>query len=185
MPNAKNAKKTCQIICFYEKSAFPFCYGAAQCWDTDAITQKRWKVKVHVQTSALLLLQKMVMNLFNKTHNRWNPNQSYLNFYLSFSETVTPGAKVSATELPTQRAMRNPAKPLLKTMSRMVISIKVLERIYLKVHIFWEGPKILQNLHLRFVLCSNGQIYGGDFAKFCGLLRIYELYNSWQIWIRP
>ena len=21
-----------------------------------------------------------------------------------------------------------------------------------------------------------GQIYGGDFAKFCGLLRIYELY---------
>ena len=25
---------------------------------------------------------------------------------------------------------------------------------------------------------SNGQIYGGDFPKFCGLLRIYELYNS-------
>ena len=24
----------------------------------------------------------------------------------------------------------------------------------------------------------NGQIYGGDFAKFCGLLRIYELYQS-------
>ena len=22
---------------------------------------------------------------------------------------------------------------------------------------------------------SNGQIYGGDFAKFCGLLRIYVL----------
>ena len=44
-----------------------------------------------------------------------------------------------------------------------------------KVHIFWEGYKILQNLHRRFVLCSNGQIYGGDFAKFCGLLRIYEL----------
>ena len=34
----------------------------------------------------------------------------------------------------------------------------------------------MQNLHRRFVLCSNGQIYGGDFAKFCGLLRIYELY---------
>ena len=25
-------------------------------------------------------------------------------------------------------------------------------------------------------LCSASQIYGGDFAKFCGLLRIYELY---------
>ena len=36
---------------------------------------------------------------------------------------------------------------------------------------------ILRNLHRRrFVLCSNGQIYDGDFAKFCGLLRIYELY---------
>ena len=34
----------------------------------------------------------------------------------------------------------------------------------------------MQNLHRRFVLCSKGQIYGGDFAKFCGLLRIYELY---------
>ena len=44
-----------------------------------------------------------------------------------------------------------------------------------KVHIFWEGHKFLRNLHCRFVLCSNGQIYYGDFAKFCGLLRIYEL----------
>ena len=25
-------------------------------------------------------------------------------------------------------------------------------------------------------LCSNGQIYGGEFAKFCSLLRLYELY---------
>ena len=31
-----------------------------------------------------------------------------------------------------------------------------------KVHIFWEN---LQNLHCRFVLCRNGQIYGGDFVK--------------------
>ena len=44
-----------------------------------------------------------------------------------------------------------------------------------KVHIFWEGHKILRNLPCRFVLCSNSQIYGRDFAKFCGLLRIYEL----------
>ena len=34
--------------------------------------------------------------------------------------------------------------------------------------------KILQNLHCRFVLCCASQIYTGDFAKFCGLLRIYE-----------
>ena len=45
-----------------------------------------------------------------------------------------------------------------------------------KVHIFWEGHKILQNLHLLFILCNASQIIGGDFAKICGLLRIYELY---------
>ena len=68
--------------------------------------------------------------------DRWNPNQSYLNLLnccLSFSATVTPGAKVSSTEIPNQRAMRNPAKPLLKSMSRMVISIKVLARIYFTI----------------------------------------------------
>ena len=36
----------------------------------------------------------------------------------------------------------------------------------------------MRNLHHRFVLCCNGQIYGGDFTKFCGLLRIYELYKN-------
>ena len=44
--------------------------------------------------------------------------------------------------------------------------------IFVKVHIFWEGHKILRNFHRRFVLC---QIYGGDFAKCSGLLRIYKL----------
>ena len=34
-----------------------------------------------------------------------------------------------------------------------------------KVHIFWEGHKILQNLHYRLDWHYNGQIYGGDFAK--------------------
>ena len=32
------------------------------------------------------------------------------------------------------------------------------------------------NLPLTFVLCSASQKQGKDFAKFCGLLRIYELY---------
>ena len=45
-----------------------------------------------------------------------------------------------------------------------------------KVHIFWEGHKNLRNLHCRFGWHYIGQIYGGDFSKFCGLLRIYELY---------
>ena len=30
---------------------------------------------------------------------------------------------------------------------------------------------------IRFVQCSNGQIYGRDFSKICGLLRIHELYS--------
>ena len=44
-----------------------------------------------------------------------------------------------------------------------------------KVHIFWEGHKILRNLHLTYVLCSASQKLGEDFAKLYGLLRIYEL----------
>ena len=34
----------------------------------------------------------------------------------------------------------------------------------------------MRNLHSRFDWHYIGQIYSGDFAKFCGLLRIYELY---------
>ena len=36
----------------------------------------------------------------------------------------------------------------------------------------------MQNLHRRFEWHYIGQIYGGDFAKFWGILRIYELYGS-------
>ena len=39
-----------------------------------------------------------------------------------------------------------------------------------------KDTKSLRNHNLRYVLFSNGQIYGGDFAKFCSLLKIYELY---------
>ena len=45
-----------------------------------------------------------------------------------------------------------------------------------KVHIFWEGHKILRNLHQLFDWQYIGQIIDGYFAKCCGLLRIYELY---------
>ena len=49
---------------------------------------------------------------------------------------------------------------------------------YVKVHIFWEGHTILGNLHQRFDRYYIRQIYAGDFTKFCGLLRIYELHFS-------
>ena len=45
-----------------------------------------------------------------------------------------------------------------------------------KVHIFWDDHKILRNLQQLFDWQYTGQIIGRDFAKFCGLLRIYELY---------
>ena len=34
----------------------------------------------------------------------------------------------------------------------------------------------MQNLQQLFVLCTASQIIGGDFTKFCDLLRLYELY---------
>ena len=46
---------------------------------------------------------------------------------------------------------------------------------YGKVHIFWEGHKILRNLHLTFDCMYCSQKLDEDFAKICGLLRIYEL----------
>ena len=55
---------------------------------------------------------------------------------------------------------------------------------YIKVHIFLEGHKMLQNLHHLFDWQYIGQIFGGDFAKFCGLLRINELYNTYTLYKR-
>ena len=55
-------------------------------------------------------------------------------------------------------------------------SLTVSFRWNIKVHVFWEGHKILRNLCQLFDWQYIGQIIGGDFAKFCGLLRIYELY---------
>ena len=46
-----------------------------------------------------------------------------------------------------------------------------------KVKIFLKGHKISRNLHGRFDRYYIGQIYGGDFAKNCGLLRICKLYH--------
>ena len=64
-------------------------------------------------------------------------------------------------------------KPLVKVQIIWEANENFLLNNLCKVHIFWEGHKFLRNLQRWFVLCSNGQIYGGDFAKFCGLLRIY------------
>ena len=60
--------------------------------------------------------------------------------------------------------------------------LPVFNLLIFKFHIFWEGHKFLRNLHHRFGLCSNSQIYGGDVAKFCGLLRIYKLYYVVYEW---
>ena len=36
----------------------------------------------------------------------------------------------------------------------------------------------MRNIHRIFDRYYIGQIFGGDFAKFCGLLRMYELYQK-------
>ena len=56
-----------------------------------------------------------------------------------------------------------------------IVSSEIIASI--KVHKFWEDHKILRNLHQLFVLCTASQTISGDFTKFCGLLRIYELYE--------
>ena len=49
-------------------------------------------------------------------------------------------------------------------------------QILVKIRFSGKVHKILRNLHRRFDRYYIGQIYSGDFAKICGLLRIYELY---------
>ena len=39
----------------------------------------------------------------------------------------------------------------------------------------------MRNLHRRFDRYYIGQIYGGDFAKICDLLRVYELYERMHV----
>ena len=50
----------------------------------------------------------------------------------------------------------------------------------IKVHVFLEGHKKLQNLHQQFhtYYLSKRQIDGEDFAIFCGLLKKHKLYIS-------
>ena len=50
-----------------------------------------------------------------------------------------------------------------------------------KVHLFWEGHKVLRNLHLTFDWHYVGQNWCGDSAKFCGLLRTYEFYKKYYL----
>ena len=48
---------------------------------------------------------------------------------------------------------------------------------FIKVHMYiLRRPHNLQNLLLTFDYSTYSQKLGEDFAKFCGLLRIYELY---------
>ena len=69
--------------------------------------------------------------------------------------------------------------PLLQTFIGIFLISKVSSHhTVFNVHIFWEGHKILRNLHCTFDWHYIGQIYGEDFTKFCCLLRIYELYRS-------
>ena len=56
------------------------------------------------------------------------------------------------------------------------IAYRFISCFFLKVQIFWQGHKIFRNLHQLFEWQYIGQIIGGDFPKFFGLLRIYELY---------
>ena len=45
-----------------------------------------------------------------------------------------------------------------KIVKRLQKENTIIDDTFFEVHIFWEGHKILQNLHPRYVLGSNGQI---------------------------
>ena len=90
----------------------------------------------------------LVSTLFDMKTQTWSPVS--INFYFFFAPAKLKGNQIQISKLKENND---------------------------KVHIFWEGHQILRNLHQSFVLCIASQIISGDFAKFCGLLRIYELYK--------
>ena len=48
---------------------------------------------------------------------------------------------------------------------------------WLKLRFCKKASNFSRNHHLKFIPCSASQIYIGDFANICSLLRIYELYH--------
>ena len=61
------------------------------------------------------------------------------------------------------------------TIIRLLVSqLNLLTATLSKVHKFWEGRKILRNLHHRFVLCSASQI-----ARFLKILLPSQ--NTWTL----
>ena len=87
-----------------------------------------------------------------------------------FSEKATKFCEISTNYL----SYVLPVKWLVEVLQNFLAFAAVMTDAK-KVHIFWEGHTILQNLNQFFDWQYIGQIIGGDFAKFFGLLRIYEL----------
>ena len=66
----------------------------------------------------------------------------------------------------------------LSPRKKNIRQVRLLNFWFDKFHTFWEGHKILRNLPLTFDCMYCSQKLGEDFAKFCGLLRIYKLYHT-------
>ena len=62
----------------------------------------------------------------------------------------------------------------LRTQQTLILTNQISS--YVKFIYSEKATKFLRNLPLTFDYSTYGQKLGEDFAKFCGLLRIYELY---------
>ena len=108
-----------------------------------------------------------VSDKWGPTRNLWTRKLTSFpaNWRWTFSTTV-------------KASLRNPTPASSPMLDTRVITAGTKKLV--KVDIVWEGHKILRNLHLTFDWHYIGQKLGEDFAKFCGLLRIYELYQWLQ-----
>ena len=111
----------------------------------------------------------------NKTQLNWS---NFIQETLFFQET--PDKIMKSSKSAVSMGVMGALAPLAFTFEDHEIFERSSSEDF-KVHIFWEGHKILRNLHQLFDWYYIRQIIGGDFAKFCGLLRIYELYKGFQV----
>ena len=95
------------------------------------------------------------------------------NFFLC--SLKTPGGKDQSVVDTGSRHPHSKRSSLLSKYVLYFLQVVLLQKHSFKVHIFWEGHKTLRNLPLTFDYSTYHQKISEDFAKFCDLLRIYEL----------
>ena len=120
--------------------------GERSLWSPDRVRQHCYYLLMYVRTKYVIRCRQKF--LYSKTFPLNIQGQNLLTFNFLFTFVF----------------LQNRCKYYMHCLCQNLITCA-----HLKVHIFWEGYKILRNLHPTFVYSTYRQKYGGDFAKILWL----------------